>query len=54
MWARFRQEKNWYESFYQMETVKEGETSPGLFYGVKQMWARLCQSFVLFCFVFVA
>ena len=24
----------WFESFYQMETVKEGESSPVLFYGL--------------------
>ena len=36
MWARLRQKKkkNWFESFYQMETVKDGETSPVLFSGM--------------------
>ena len=29
-----KKKKDWFESFYQMETVKEGETSSALFYGM--------------------
>ena len=53
-------QKNWFKSFYQMETVKEGETATFVLWNVPFIDLRKLNkcgrdfASLLFCFVFVA